>query len=154
MPGRVEAIFVKRVRRGPMDRVERGVLVAARGLEGSADQGGRRQVSVLGREGWEDALEALGASLDPGRRRANLVVSGVDLERTRGAHLRVGRALLKVGGELTPCERMEEALPGLEDALRRDWRGGVHCEVVEGAEIAVGDPVAFVPAPDAGQSFR
>jgi MOSC domain-containing protein YiiM len=148
VPGRLEAIFVKRVRRGPMDRAERATLVAGRGVEGSADQGGRRQVSVLGREGWEDATESLGATLDPARRRANLLVSGLDLEATRGAHLRVGGALLRVGGELTPCERMEEALPGLEDALRRGWRGGVFCEVVRGGVVAVGDAVAFDAAPE------
>ncbi len=130
-----------------MDRAAAGTLVAGRGLAGSADQGGRRQVSILTREGWEDALAGLGAPpLDPAARRANLVVSGLDLEGSRGVLLRVGPALVRVGGELTPCERMEEALPGLEDALRRSWRGGVFAEVVTGGEVRVGDTVEVVPA--------
>jgi len=38
---------------------------------------------------------------------------------------------------------MEEALPGLETAMRERWGGGVFAEVVEGGEISVGDAVSF-----------
>jgi hypothetical protein len=41
--GRIEAIWKKRFRRGPMDEIDSAVLVAGRGMAGNANQGGRRQ---------------------------------------------------------------------------------------------------------------
>ena len=78
--GRLEAIWIKRARLGPMDQVERASLVAGRGIEGNADQGRRRQVTIIARETWNRLMEELGASVDPSGRRANLMVSGLDLE--------------------------------------------------------------------------
>jgi MOSC domain-containing protein YiiM len=144
--GRLEAIWVKRAHRGPMDAREAARLVAGRGIEGSADQGGRRQVSIVSREAWESALAELGGALDPAARRANLLVSGVALERSRGAVLAVSLCRLHILGELTPCERMDEALPGLGEALRPAWRGGVFAEVLEGGLVRVGDEVSVEPA--------
>ncbi len=40
--GTLEAIWLKRVRGGPMDPVASAELVAGRGLVGNANQGGRR----------------------------------------------------------------------------------------------------------------
>ena len=138
------AIWIKRAHRGPMDRVERAELVAGRGVAGSADQGGRRQVSIISQEAWDSAQEQLGVAVDPAARRANVLVSGVDLEESRGKLLRVGACLIRLGGEIRPCERMDEAEEGLRDALRPHWRGGAFGEILEGGLIAVGDAVSFV----------
>ena len=53
MTGQLEAIWVKRMKRGPMDPLERATCVAGRGLAGNANQGGRRQVTIFSKETWE-----------------------------------------------------------------------------------------------------
>jgi MOSC domain-containing protein YiiM len=80
-------------------------------------------------------------------RRANLMISGVDLRNTRGRVLELGSALIWVHGETRPCNRMEETVPGLEAAMNLDWRGGVFGAVAEGGTIAVGDWVRLLPVP-------
>jgi MOSC domain-containing protein YiiM len=139
----VAAIWIKRAHRGVMDRVERAELVPGRGLRGSANQGGKRQISIISEEAWSDAVRELGTDVDPSARRANVLVRGVELEGSRGKLLRIGPCLVRIYGEVTPCERMEHAQPGLRAALRPHWRGGAFGEIVEGGEIAVGDSVAF-----------
>lgn len=141
--GKLERIWIKRARLGPMDPAERATLVAGRGIEGNANQGGRRQVTILSVERWTALMAGLGADLDPAARRANLCVSGLDLEETRDRILRVGACRLRILGETRPCVRMDEALPGLQEALRPRWGGGAYAETLDDGEIAVGDTVAW-----------
>jgi MOSC domain-containing protein YiiM len=124
-----------------MDPVGEAELIAGRGVAGSADQRGRRQVTLLEREIWQQVTARLGATLDPSARRANLLVSGLALAASRGRTLRVGGCRLRIAGELKPCERLDEALPGLRAALYPDWRGGAFAEVLDGGTIREGDPV-------------
>jgi len=144
--GRVEAIWIKRVRGGPMDPVDRATLEAGRGIVGNANQGGRRQVTIIEREAWERLMAELGASLDPSVRRANLMVSGISLRESRGKHLVIGSCRIELHGETRPCRRLDELLPGLTDAMRRDWGGGVFGAVIQGGEIRVGDEVLLLDA--------
>jgi len=118
-------------------------LIAGRGVAGSVDRSRRRQVTLIEREAWERFMTELRAALDPSARRANILVSGVRLANTRGRVPRVGDARLIIGGEVTPCERMEEALPGLQKAMRADWGGGAFAQVLDGATVRVGDPIEW-----------
>jgi MOSC domain-containing protein YiiM len=133
-----------------MDPRETATLVPGRGLAGNANQGGRRQVTLISEESWAEALAALGDigdGVEPAVRRANLMVSGVELAATRGKVLRVGACRLRIWSECVPCNQMDEARPGLRSALRPHWRGGACAEVLEGGEIRVGDAIAWEEPP-------
>jgi len=136
-------IWIKRVHRGKMDAANRATLVTGRGLVGNADQGGKRQVTLIELGRWQELMVRVGGDLDTGSRRANLVIDSLDLFDSRGKTLRIGSVRLLVHGETRPCERMDDALPGLQTAMREQWGGGVFAEVIEGGEIAVGDAVGW-----------
>lgn len=150
----VRALWLKRFKRGPMDPQETATLRAGKGLVGNANQGGRRQVTLLEEESWAEALAELGENLDPATRRANLLLAGLRLEGTRGRILRVGPCRLRIFCENVPCERMDEARPGLKRALKPRWRAGACAEVLEGGEIRVGDEVAWEEEGQMGLPLR
>jgi len=141
MTGRLEAIWIKRAHRGVMDAVSRAMLRAGQGIVGNADQQGRRQVTLIDCRAWDAAIEEVGVAVEPSARRANLLVSGLSLVNSRGRTLRVGQCELRINGETRPCERMDEAQPGLRAALGVPWRGGAFAEVLNDAEIEVGATV-------------
>jgi MOSC domain-containing protein YiiM len=139
--GELQAIWIKRARGGPMDAAQTARLVAGAGIVGNADQGSRRQVTVISAESWADAEEELGQQVDPRTRRANLLVRGVSLAASRGKVLWVGPVSIRIYGETRPCRQMEESCAGLQAALGSEWRGGVYGEVLNGGEVAAGDAV-------------
>jgi MOSC domain-containing protein YiiM len=149
MPGRVEQIWIKRAKRGVMDAVPKATLRANKGIVGNANQGGRRQVTILEAERWNAHLAELGASLDPSRRRANILVSGLPLRDSRGQVLQIGNVRVRIAGETKPCERMDEALPGLQAVMRPAWGGGAFAVVLDDGNIEVGDEVMWVEQTEA-----
>ncbi len=126
-----------------MDAQQTATLEAGRGLAGNADRGGRRQVTLLSRERWAELMDEVGAALGEEARRANLILSGIDLESTRGRVLRIGPCRVQIGGETRPCEQMEDAAAGLQTAMRAHWGGGAFAEVLTGGVITLGDPVSW-----------
>lgn len=166
--GRLEAIWIKRAHKGPMDAVSEAELLEGQGLKGNADQGGRRQVTILSKERWEEAVTGLSGAeeqsgppitsggnqsdnyIHPKDRRANLFVSGLDLEETRGWTLAVGGHRMVVAGETKPCAFMDDICEGLQDALRPHWGGGAYAQVLDSGTISVGDEVTLTPPSEGG----
>jgi len=141
--GELTAIFLKRAHRGPMDPHPSARCEAGAGLAGNADWGGKRQVTLLSAERWKEAEAELGAEVDPRARRANLLTTGIDYLESRGRVLRIGAVRIAIRGNTRPCERMDEAFPGLRKALEPDWRAGAYGELLDDGEIRVGDPVEW-----------
>ncbi|MGD8289519.1 MAG: MOSC domain-containing protein [Gemmatimonadota bacterium] len=141
--GRVEAIWLKRATRGPMDPVPEATAVEASGVEGDANRGrSHRQVTIIEREVFDAIREDL-AEVDPAMRRANVMVGGLRLAESRGRVLALGAVKIRIGGETRPCERMDEQCDGLRAALSPSWHGGAHGVVLEGGVMRVGDPAFF-----------
>ncbi len=142
--GRVEAIWIKRGKLAPMDSVGRAQVIAGKGLVGNANQGGKRQITLLSTDTWAEVVRDLGAELDPSIRRANLLVSGVRMVECRGKTLQIGEMRIRIYGETRPCELMDRQQPGLQTALSQDWRGGVFGEALDTGSIEVGDSVRWL----------
>ncbi len=126
-----------------MDEREFAELVAHWGLEGNSNQGGKRQVTLVDRDAWEEMTSEMGVEVDPSQRRGNLLLSGISLRKTEGQILRIGDTRLRIAGETRPCKRMEAACKGLREAMKPNWRGGVYGEVLAGGRIWVGDRVCW-----------
>ena len=143
MAGRVEAIWLKRAVRGPMDPVRDVILVAGRGIDGDANLGrSTRQVTIIEREVFDDVRRSLSAAA-PHMRRANFMVSGIHLEGSREQVLTLGGVRVLIKGETRPCERMDAQCPGLTAALEPPWRGGAYGIVLDDGPVRVGDAVSL-----------
>lgn len=145
MTGRLEGIARRATSRGAMEPLDEVEVSMPRGIEGDVrGTPGPRQVTVLSREAWDAACRETdtdGQALTWMTRRANLLVSSIDLEASRGARLTVGEVELEVCLETDPCARMEAARSGLFAALVPAWRGGACCRVLRGGVVRVGDTV-------------
>jgi MOSC domain-containing protein YiiM len=145
--GRLLGIATRTATKVPMHEPSRVRISPEAGVEGDfRGRPGPRQVTVLGREGFEAACAALRVALPWTIRRANLYVEGVDLVETTGARLAIGGALLEITGENDPCRVMDLQHAGLRAALGPAWRAGVACRVLRGGDVALGDAVVLVPA--------
>ncbi len=144
MPGEVVTLWLKRFKGGPMDRVMFAEAVAGRGLAGNANQGGKRQVTIIDEARWSEAQDALGIDVDPSLRRANVMLRGIDLENQRGRSLRIGGCVVRIYNETRPCELMDEQQAGLREALKPRWRAGAYGEIVEGGVIRLGDVAEWI----------
>lgn len=142
--GELKRIWVKPASEAPMQPRDAVELVAGKGIVGDAQFSARRPVTLISEQRWQRVVAELGP-VDPVARRANLLVSGVDLEQSTGRVLRVGPARLLVRGETRPCSGMDEQHPGLQAALKPDWGGGAWAEVLDGGSIEPGAPVVWEP---------
>ncbi len=143
--GALEAIWIKTAKRGAMKSVSSAALVAGKGIVGNADFGGARQVTLIEKEVWDLLQTQLKQAFDPAARRANLMISGVDLRDSTAKVLCIGDVRLRLQGETRPCGQMEQAVSGLQDKMSLMWRGGAWGDVLDEGEIRVGDVVTWQP---------
>ncbi len=167
--GRVEAIYLRPVRRTQVLAVQQASALVGLGLQGdrSAASGkvglGKRQVTLLQAEhvpvvaalsGWASANGHHSQPLDAGLLRRNVLVSGLNLLAARSLFkdqpfiLKLGsQVVLEITGPCEPCSRMQEVLgPGGYNAMR--GHGGVTARVLAGGGFAVGDAVVCEVAAD------
>jgi len=142
--GKLETIWIKRFKSGPMDAVSVAKIIENRGIENNADQNGKRQITIIEKEKWQLMMNELECDLDPSARRANLLVSGISLNNSTGKILSIGNCRVKVFGETRPCERMDEAFDGLKAVMAKNWNGGIFGVIVNGGTIRTGDKVNFI----------
>ncbi len=116
---------------------EYGIFGDCRGTGGSTK---KRQLTVISLEQWHEACDELGRSFNPHTRRANLCVSGhLFGPEDLGKHLVFlkGGLVLEITGETKPCDRMDQILHGLREALSKNWRGGVTCRVIHDGHVSM-----------------
>ena len=142
MSGKVLAIARRAATRAPMELLEEAAVTVQAGVAGDARGTLKgRQVTVLCKESWDAACADLGQELPWTIRRANILVDGLDLANSVGKSIRIRDLTLAITDETDPCQRMEEQVTGLRQALTPDWRGGVTCVVTSDGGISVGDSV-------------
>lgn len=142
--GKILAIYIYPERGGLPLQVPEVQAVEGIGLQGDQRRTPKRAVTLLSREAWQQAMVQLDDDLPASARRANLLVSGMDLAETVGRRLRIGDVRLQVHGETKPCSLMDQRRDGLRAALEPDLRGGVHGAVLEGGIIRVDDAVTIL----------
>lgn len=150
--GQVEAIAVRPVDGAPMELVSE---IAVRAGAGALREGRRsrtRGLTLLSAEAWRDTCDELGIELPWHTRRANLLVSGVHLSTLIGRTIEIGSLRLLIHGETKPCGIMDQAFPGLKNALQANFRGGVHAEVLTDGTLAKGAALYLLPANGGGVS--
>ena len=143
--GRLLGIAVRRASRAPMETQDKVDISQQNGLQGDyRGKYGPRQITVLSQEAWQAACQDVQTDLPWTTRRANLLISGIELERTTRQILQIGAVRLAITGETDPCERMDMQHQGLRKTLTPAWRGGVTCFVMAEGEIRVGDEVELL----------
>jgi len=139
--GTVKGIAVREASRAPMKEQQQVEVTLTHGIVQDYRGVGLRQVTFLDVGQWQEVLAELGVELPWYTRRANVLIEGLDLPATVGRRLQIGACRFAIGGETTPCERMDELQPGLRHVLTPGLRGGVWGKVLQGGPLRVGDEV-------------
>ncbi|WP_153915677.1 MOSC domain-containing protein [Shewanella sp. TC10] len=140
----LKAIAYKTAKKGKMNPVFCANVSLLRGVENDVfGRPGKRQVTVMSVEQWQQACQEINTDLDWLTRRANILIDGYQFSADDvGKVISIGDDVsLIITGETDPCAKMEIAHPGLEQALLPQWRGGVTCKVITEGLIQVEDTV-------------
>jgi MOSC domain-containing protein YiiM len=140
------AIAYRTKPKAPMTEIGQVEITCAQGLvPDTRGKPGKRQVTLLSRQSWQDVCKELGVELPWTFRRANLLIDGLSFSASDvGRIIRIGDAELQVMIETDPCPRMDAQHAGLTAALLPYWRAGVCCKVLKGASVRIGDRISIV----------
>ena len=142
--GKLVAIARRSESHAPMIEIPQTEITIEAGVVGDfRGKPGPRQVTVLSVDAWNATCEIVGNEIPWTVRRANLFVAGLSLANTAGSGLRIGDVVLKITVETDPCQRMEDQVDGLCEALTPQWRGGVCCQVICGGAVELGAVVVL-----------
>ena len=143
--GTLQGIAVREASRAPMKEQQQVEVTITHGIVEDYRGTGLRQVTLLDAGQWRQVVAEMGLDLPWHTRRANLLIDGIDLQAAVGHRIQIGECRFAIGGETTPCPRMDELKPGLRRTLTPEMRGGVWGKVLRGGQLRVGDSVHVLP---------
>ena len=143
--GTLRSIAVREASRAPMKEQQQVEVTVTHGIVEDYRGTGLRQATLLDAGQWQQVIAELGVDLPWHTRRANLLIEGIDLRAAVGQRMQIGECRFAIGGETTPCARMDELQPGLRSILVPEMRGGVWGKVLQGGQLRVGDSVRVFP---------
>lgn len=131
----------------PRQPHQRATVVAGHGCVGDhlAGRSQRRHLNIMDAERMAE-LEAEGFPAWPGEMGETLVIRGIRLDTLPvGTRIRIGATVIaETTGLREPCYKLTSLDPRMPEAVID--RVGMMARVLEGGEIAVGDPVVVLPA--------
>jgi MOSC domain-containing protein YiiM len=135
----VAGLFISPGRKtGVSTPLERASAIAGHGFDGCAHANPPRREVLFASKEHLDAL-----AVEAGAIRENITVEGADVQTWPvGARVRAGEAVFEITMVCDPCERMDQLRDGLRAQL--DGKRGMLARVIEGGEVALGDPVELV----------
>jgi MOSC domain-containing protein YiiM len=156
--GTLEAIFIGRVKREPMQRVDAAQAIAGVGLEGDRHAMGAgtfsrdskkpsnphfprdRQLTLIEAEAIEAVNQDCELKFDAAQSRRNLLVRGVPLNHLVGKEFQIGEVRIRGLRLCEPCGHLEKlTIAGIEKALLH--RGGLRAEILTSGHLKPGDEV-------------
>jgi len=147
--GKVESIHIASAATGPVQALEKAVLIPGVGLEG--DRYALKQgtffkpepdfeLTLIEAEAMEALQREYQVELAPGESRRNIVTRGVPLNHLVGQEFSIGSVRIRGIRLCEPCEHLQRVTgKQLIKGLRH--RGGLRAQVLTEGTIHVGDPV-------------
>ena len=141
--GAVELISIAGESGAPLTPLSEVEAITGVGLLGDRHaENAARQVSIQSIEELAMASERLGREIAPDQTRRNITIDAGALPRTRGQRLHLGEAELEVFSDAPPCALMTELIgKGARPALKK--LAGIHCRVINGGTIRIGDELVL-----------
>jgi len=152
--GKIFSINYSKLKGVPKTQVRTAVLVKNHGIKDDAHAGtALRQVSLLPMESVRGQIETArirnaAVEIRPGIYAENITTEGIDLAALKiGDKLRAGRtAVLQISKIGKECHKHCAIYHQVGDCIMP--REGIFAEVLEGGEIAVGDPIRVADGKD------